>query len=211
MKIIDIKGKKFGRLKTIRITNIKDNKKGYSWEFLCDCGNIVIRNGTSVRNGTTQSCGCLQKERYLEAKQTHGMTKTRTYKIWSQIKNRCLNKNNQYYHRYGGRGITISSDWLIFENFLKDIGEIPHKLSIDRIDNNGNYCKDNCRLVSMKIQQNNRSSNKVITYDGKTKTMSEWSDFIGINYKTLKARIRNGWKLERALQPFSRQHTQTIR
>lgn len=158
----NIIGKKFGKLTALHCSNERSNKGEILWLFKCDCGNEVLRNGTSVRKGNTLSCGCL-----IGAKRTHGMTKSNTYRIWVDIKTRCSNKKNRAYKNYGGRGIKVCKRWMKFENFIEDMGERPKGLSIDRTNNNGNYEPNNCRWATMKEQQNNRRNNRLITYKGK--------------------------------------------
>jgi hypothetical protein len=113
---------------------------------------------------------------------------------------RCTNPNSEYYADYGGRGITVCEDWLKFENFYRDMGDRPSKdHSIDRSDNNGNYCKDNCRWRTNKEQQNNRGNNRLLEFNGTTKTVAGWSESVGIKYDTLYSRLRLGWSIEEAL------------
>jgi hypothetical protein len=122
------------------------------------------------------------------------------YYVWSNMKNRCLNKKSDDYKYYGGRGIYIYSQWLSFKNFYKDMGVRPsHKHQLDRIDNNGPYAPWNCRWATRKQNMRNTSRNHLITFQNKTQTMVEWSEDTGITYTTLRARIRNGWSSEDAL------------
>jgi len=138
----------------------------------------------------------------------HGMERTRFYRIWWQIKQRCLNKNTKYFKNYGGRGITVCDKWLKFENFRDDMYKsyLKHvekfgerKTSIDRIDNDDNYKKKNCRFVTPKDQANNRRNNIVLEFNGESLTMSQWSRKLNINYKALYSRIKRNWSIERAL------------
>ena len=137
----------------------------------------------------------------------HGFYGTRFYRIWQGMKTRCSNPKHVAYHRYGGRGITYDPKWEKFENFKRDMfPTYKEPLTIDRINNDGNYCKENCRWVSVGEQGKNTSHNRVITYKGKTKTLVEWSKEIGGSKNMLHERLRHGWSLERALTPplFSR-------
>lgn len=127
---------------------------------------------------------------------------SRLRQIWHSMKNRCYNSSHPYYAYYGGKGITICSEWLLdFDNFKAwayDNGYADN-LTIDRIDNNKGYCPSNCRWSTMKEQQNNRSSNHLITYNGQTKTMRQWSECLGIPYEIIKNRIVNcGFSAEKA-------------
>jgi len=125
---------------------------------------------------------------------------TKTYHSWAGMCARCRNKNNIMYQRYGARGITVCSRWLSFENFLADMGEKPAGTSLDRKDNDGNYCPENCRWATRNQQNRNRRSNRLLTYDGVTKCLVEWAETIGISKRTLANRVnRGGWSVEKAL------------
>jgi len=131
------------------------------------------------------------------------MTGTRIHNIWRGIKVRCYNPNSKSYSHYGGRGIKMSSEW--YKSFLS-FNEWSMKngyddlLTIDRIDVDGDYCASNCRWVDMKSQQNNRSNNRLITFNGITCTEAEWAEKIGVSKRALNARlVRYKWSIERAL------------
>lgn len=133
----------------------------------------------------------------------HGHAKdgqqSRTYKSWSEMRYRCQNKYNKAYPYYGGRGITVCKRWNIFINFLTDMGECPEGMSLDRIDNNGNYEPSNCKWSTRKQQQRNIRSNRTLTYKGITMCLSEWSEYLGISQNTLTSRLVNqGWPVEKA-------------
>lgn len=189
-------GKKFGRL-----TPIKEVKIGgvYKWLCSCSCGNKKSIIGSSLYSGSTKSCGCLFKEKRKTYYKTHGASKTRIYKIYRGILNRCKNKNVKCYKNYGGRGIKCL--WNTFEDFYIDMGpSYKEGLTIDRIDVNGNYCKKNCQWITILKQAFNRRNSHFLTYNGKTQTMTEWSYEIGVKNATLWARIvQYGWSIEKAL------------
>ena len=126
---------------------------------------------------------------------------SKEYNSWQNIRQRCNNKHHPKYARYGGRGITVSKEWDSFEMFLKDVGLAPGKeYSIDRVDNNGSYCKMNCRWATPKTQSNNSSTNRLITFNDITASISEWAEWIGINKSTLNHRITVlGWDVVQAL------------
>jgi len=151
-------------------------------------------------SGKAKSCGCLAKEIAAEGKLTHGKSRSRIYTIWKGMVRRCTKQTDPTsWNRYGGRGITVCDEWLVFENFYADMGDPPDRFSIDRKDNNGGYSKDNCKWVDRTTQQRNTRSNHVITINGVSKCASEWADIFHINRSTLYERLRSGWEIEQAL------------
>lgn len=133
----------------------------------------------------------------------HGYKRTRLYNTWLNIKQRCLNKNNPRYKYYGGKGINICREWrddfATFESWALSNG-YDETLTIDRRDVNGDYEPSNCRWITNKKQQNNKSNNRCITYKGETKTLKEWAEYLGFNYKTLQKRINKGWGTKAAFE-----------
>lgn len=121
------------------------------------------------------------------------MSNTATHRSWSGMFQRCYNSKVREYPMYGGRGISVCQDWHVFENFLKDMGERPEGKSIDRIDVNGNYEPSNCRWASARVQTNNRRNTRMITANGKTMALTDWSREIGLKSITLEKRIKAGW------------------
>ena len=169
----------------------------------CDCGNVKTVVKDQLTSGKTKSCGCL---RYGPKEKKHGEIKTRLYRIWGNMCNRCSNPRNPAFDRYGGRGITVCDDWKDYRNF-RDWAEASgytNSLTIDRIDNDAGYNPSNCRWANDYTQANNKRNNRVITYNGEKKTIAEWARVTGIPYKVLYARLnRYGWTTERAFtQPL---------
>lgn len=154
---------KFNRLEAIEDTGRRTKSSGNKiWLFKCDCGNKKEIALTQVKNGYTKSCGCLQREKVTKHGSFSGKGKktTSTYRSWMAMKTRCLNKNSKDYKYYGGRGIKICERWKKFENFLEDKGERPKGMTLDRIDNNGDYTPENTRWTTSTKQQNNQRYNK---------------------------------------------------
>lgn len=179
--LIDITGQKFNRLTAIKPVGYTNNN-GSKWLFRCDCGNECIKDSSAVRRGVCKSCGCLNQELRL-ARHTHGMHKTKLYSAWMHMKQRCLNPNCKSYKHYGGRGITVCPEWLSnFESF-RDwalANGYAEDLTLDRIDNDGNYEPSNCRWVSMKVQESNKRNNHYVTYKGEKITLSECARRLGL-------------------------------
>lgn len=200
--MIDMTGKTYGKLTVIEKDH-QDGRGEWYWKCKCECGNEKVVSGYKLRSGNTSSCGCLQTAlRQHGTHRTHGMTNTRIYNIWSNMKARCTNPKCYEYHAYGGKGIRVCDDWLRFENFYSWATSHGYAdgLTIDRVDVNGNYCPNNCRWVSQKEQALNRTDNHLVTAFGKTKTIKEWSVESGINYDTIERRLNAyHWTPDRAV------------
>ncbi len=161
--MIDLSGKKLGRLTVIKQSG-RNKDKRILWLCICNCGSSVIVSGKLLNNGDTKSCGCLRQQ--LATK--HGHSKTKTYHIWQQMIQRCYNPSDISYGNYGGRGITVCSKWLTFDNFFEDMGEKPHNRSIDRIDNDEGYNRFNCQWATPKQEAQNRRATCYVTHNSKT-------------------------------------------
>ena len=202
MKQLNLTGKRFGKLVAIKTAG-KTKNGAYLWKCKCDCGNEIIANVGNLKNGHTKSCGCLRVDQCKTNFTKHGLEHTRLYGIWSDMRLRCYDEKNIAYHRYGGRGITICDEW---KNDVKAFYDwatangYKDSLTIDRIDNDGNYCPENCRWATVKEQASNRRSNILVTHNGKTQTMKKWANEVGTPYKVVWARMQKlGWSAERAL------------
>lgn len=195
-KIIDLTGKRFGKLTVLEFDGIKDHSAW--WTCRCDCGSIKSVNGVHLRDGRVKSCGCAKKDRFVQMKHTpyteiHKQYH-RIYMIWRGMFSRCYNPKHKQYRNYGGRGIRICEEWHGDEGFVSFLNwslsnGYQDNLEIDRINNSREYCPDNCRWITHKQQQNNRSNNRYITYNGETKTLSEWCEQYGLRFPILKHRI----------------------
>lgn len=198
---LDLVGQKIGRLTVIRNAGRTAARKT-RYECRCDCGETIVAIGSSLLSGHTKSCGCLKAEMAARINFKHGYRGTRIYKIWANMKSRCSNPNTPAYGRYGGRGISLCEEWESFEHFYEwaVANGYSDDLTIDRIDNDGNYCPENCRWITQKEQCNNKRNNHLLTHNGETLTISEWAQKLNVNYFSLHDRITKlGWSAEKAL------------
>lgn len=201
MKAIDITAQKFGRLTVLyRLRNY--HKKGVWWLCVCDCGNLTETQGTMLRSGHNRSCGCLQKEQIHKACTKHGKRGTRLYTIWQGMKQRCYNKNSPRYKDYGKRGIKVCEEWLNFQTFYdwSMLNGYKNSLTIDRIDNEGNYEPDNCQWVDYKTQNRNRRNNINIDINGMNYCLTDLCKKSHLKYSTVRWRLMHGWTINKALE-----------
>lgn len=204
-KVHDLTGQRFGRLTVLGIHDTNTRKT--FWVCQCDCGGIKIARSDLLLRGSIRSCGCMKKEQDKKNLINPSMIKsaeagfkrgnTRLYVIWQQMRNRCNDRHNARYDRYGGRGIKVCDEWdndyLTFHNWAIENG-YSENLTIDRIDNDGNYCPENCRWATRTEQARNKSTNIKITIGNATKTMIEWCEIFNVDYKNAVSRYhRNGF------------------
>jgi len=188
----DITGMKFGRLTALypEETNVRGR---FKWICRCDCGKYTKANSSELKSGTRFSCGC--------ARETHGMSKTRLYIIWNDMKQRCNYPQLDCYKNYGGRGISYCDEWEKFEPFAKWAlaNGYADDLTLDRIDNNGNYSPENCRWTTKEMQDRNKRTNRYITFNGETHTIGDWASMTGIDRTVIAKRLDKGMPVEEAL------------
>ncbi len=204
-KRLDLTGKVFGKLTVLDFSHAEN---GYTyWNCKCECGNEKIIRGIYLtdKRRPIKSCGCLVKEKSPKNLEdyrcgTHNMSKTKFYNVWNSMVMRCNNPNSKAYKRYGARGIKVCARWRKFNNFYEDMFQkYEQGLSIERINNDGDYKPNNCKWIDKKKQCNNRSTNHLIKYKNNTYTLSEASEKFKIPYHTLKNRLYSGWDIEKAL------------
>lgn len=201
MGLIDLTGKKFGRL---FVVNRADSMNGHvRWLCKCDCGKECIVHGSSLKSGNTTSCGCYRIENAKKLYSGVRQNDKHLYAVWNGIKQRCRNTNNRSYYNYGGRGIKICDEWAdnyeVFYNWAIRSG-YKTGLEIDRIDYNGDYCESNCRFVQKEIQANNKRNVVLYTINGITKSLPQWCREYHRDYYTVRQRVyKLGWNIEDAL------------
>lgn len=202
-KVIDLTGKRFGKLTVIKKHN-QDKWGGWNWLCMCDCGNETVVSGGHLRGLKTKSCGCSRKE---TKNFTHKMTGSRLYKVWNAMKSRCYYEKSEMFKHYGGRGITVCDEWKnsfisFYDWSIKngyDENAERGQCTIDRIDVNGNYEPNNCRWATIKQQANNTRRNHFIEYNGKTQTVSQWANELGVEPDSIFNRLQKGFTEEEAL------------
>lgn len=200
----DITGQRFGHLTVIERVESDPNRKEWRWKCLCDCGNYTVVPSYRLRTGGVKSCGCHAHDRDFCSKKAKNHP--RLYRVYKDMIRRCTYSKDDSYHLYGARGISVCDEWSKFDAFcdwaLKngyDENAPLGECTIDRIDGNKNYSPDNCRWVSMRVQNNNRRDNNKITFNGETKTITEWEREYGLCHGTITKRLKRGWSLEHAI------------
>jgi hypothetical protein len=200
MMVVDAVGKRYGRLVVVARAGSNKNKNA-KWLCLCDCGNYTTVVGNKLRSGHTQSCGCLYVESRSGCNLKHGLKNHPLYAIWKDMRQRCNNENQTAYKNYGGRGIFVCDEWNDFQCFYdwaNTNGYAPG-LEIDRIDNSSGYYPENCRWTTRKQNNNNKRSNVLLTYNGRTQTVTQWAEELNVNVDTLYWRLRHWSDVEKIL------------
>lgn len=191
-------GKKFGRLEAIKA--VGKGNRGYVYLFKCDCGQTKEIFGSLVTTGRIQSCGCLRSEVVSQKNRTHNKSKLGAYKSWRAMKTRCNNSNADCFKNYGARGITYDESWEDFEKFYADMGDRPEGMTLERINNNLSYSKDNCVWATHFEQNRNTRQNVILEKEGKRMCLTDWAKELGVPYPTLQDRVRRGWSTAQVLQ-----------
>jgi len=191
-------GLRFGKL--VVQEDIGRENRAVVWRCLCDCGAATKVITANLVRLHTQSCGCLGSEARKEANTRHGQWGTKAYWVWNAMLDRCTNKNNKKYGRYGGRGISVCREWFDFRNFLEDMGECPETLTLDRINNSEGYSKGNCRWATVGEQNRNHSRNRHLTFKGRTQVLTAWAQEYGISPTAVFSRLKRGWPVDRAIE-----------
>ncbi len=168
--------------------------------FICSCGSTVVRNTENVRYGNTRSCGCLKREATTERNYRHGMSKSREYRVWTFMIQRCYNPKTRSFKYYGAIGVDVCAAWKnSFEAFFSDMGPAPEGTSLERVNGKLGYCKSNCIWADDITQANNKSSNIVVEYLGRKQTLKQWAREVGLQYSALYYRWQRGWEAEKML------------
>lgn len=208
MNYQDLTGKTFARLFVIS-RGENDHKGLPRWLCSCVCGNEILVLGQSLKSGNTKSCGCYHKDRVSETHRKEGHSggrnqRTRTYRTWNSMLSRCNTATCKEYKNYGGRGIKVCDEWMDYSAFLKDMGIRPDKMTLDRIDVNGNYCKENCRWATKIEQENNRRNTIYLVRNGERITMANFVRLVGVTRSKVEWRLRKGWSVAEVEEYFTK-------
>lgn len=195
-KVIDLKGEIFNNLKVIEFKEIKNSNSHWICECLL-CGSSTIVSRPNLRSGNTTDCGCIKSKKLSSASIKHGKSNSKTWNSWSCMRRR-LRIGAKHSPIYGK--IKIQDSWNSFENFLLDMGERPEGMTLDRIDNTKGYYKENCRWSTQADQNRNRSTNVILTFDGKSMCATDWATEIGVHRDTIRRRINRGLPIEKVLE-----------
>ncbi len=202
----DLTGRVFGSLTVVQYLRRDPPREGargggdHWWTCRCVCGNVKGVRSAHLKRGAVVSCGCHKAKIAGDRNRTHGKSKTREYRIWFGMLERCRNPKNLAFAGYGERGITVCRRWAKFDNFLRDMGKCPpDKYSIERNDNDSGYSRGNCRWATITEQNRNTRQNRNMTFNGKTQCLNAWAVEVGIPRTTIRGRMRMGWSVEKAL------------
>lgn len=201
-------GKQFGRLVVTSVSRGDDRRMRAS--CICTCGGVTTPTLSSLVNENVRSCGCLWLDSVITSNSSHGHSKgfrrSRTMTAYHNMHTRCYNRTSSKFKDYGARGITVDDRWSTFEVFLEDMGECPEGMTIDRVDVNLGYNKDNCRWVTNKEQARNKRNTVYLTIRGVTKPLITWCEERGMPYRTVRSRVSAGWSDEKALDTPVKQY-----
>ena len=210
-KVINYDGMRINKFIVVKRDH-KDKNGHYVFLCKCDCGKDFFVSSGNIRRNL--SCGCESRRITSERRFVHGESHSRLYRVWYAMKGRCYNPHDDAYKDYGGRGIKMCDEWMTYTGFRKwaldngyDEKAERRMCTLDRIDFNGNYEPSNCRWVDMRVQSNNKRSNRLVTLNGETHNIAEWSKIVGIKSQTIIRRLNKGWSNEDALTlPLQRNH-----
>lgn len=203
-KAIDMTGRIFPTFTILAREGGGGHCKQARWRCRCQCGKEFVADGADLRRGKVTSCGCITRQKRIERKTTHGMSRSWIYRLWSNEKKRCTCPTDKDWPRYGGRGIIMCPEWVMsFKAYYAHVSTLPHfgekGYTLNRIDNDGPYAPGNVEWATHKTQANNRTNNRFITWQEETHTLAEWEEITGINQMTISTRIKRGMSINESL------------
>lgn len=208
MSYLDLTGLRIGKLVVLKMAKDRDKQGNCMWLCQCDCGKTIIKRATALKRGIVRSCGCLILESNLVHGQAYSKKSTSEYRVWCHIKGRCNNPMDESYERYGGRGIKMNQEWAnSFQSFFDYVGKKPSKeLSLDRIDNNGNYEPGNVRWGTAEIQARNRRSNRWLEYNGERMILIDWAKRFNVHNDAITGRLDRGKTFKEIVEYFNKKN-----
>ena len=207
-RLKDLTGKCFNRLTVLkRDANTPIGSRRVKWICKCACGKVISVVSSDLISGHTGSCGCFQKSQAstflskIRSKNSNfHLTKTKAYRCWRAMMSRCYHPTNKYFNYYGGRGIKVTPSWHSYQQFHKDMGDPKSNQTLDRINCEGDYSKENCRWATMKEQNNNRRSNLTIYVNGIKYSAKQFSSQFNISYSVVRRLYKEGLSGEEILK-----------
>lgn len=202
-KFIDLTGQRFGSLKVLELAYISESGKRM-WRCVCDCGNESIVQTSNLRSGHIKHCQQCGYKELAKKRTTHGKRRTKLYTKWCSMRRRCEETVCKSYKDYGAKGIKVCEEWHDPEKFFAWAESHGYKegLEIDRIDSKGDYCPENCRFVTRLTNANNKSNNRMVEYNGETKTLAEMCRKYNLRYAYISKLLRKGVPFEQAKERF---------
>lgn len=200
-RFIDLTNRDFERLTVIEYYGVRPGRPAaHYWRCRCSCGGETVVRTCNLTNKTVRSCGCLAAEETRKRSTTHGQavggSRTREYRAWAAMKERCGNPTTKAYPKFGGRGVKVCRRWLRFENFLADMGPCPPNHALDRRDDSRGYTKSNCRWATAKEKGRSMRSNRFLTFRGETLCLTDWAERAGLSLPAFRYRLSKNWPLE---------------
>lgn len=194
-KRLNLTGEKYGGITVLEYDS--NDKFGHSkWKCICSCGKEFVAIGDNLKRHHYLSCGCKNPAKTGDISRTHGMTNTRFYNIWDNMKRRCQNKNNKSFSYYGGRGITVCEKWESFDGFCKDMYDTySEKMTLERVDVNSGYFKENCTWIPHKMQSRNKRNTVKIYFNGTLIPFSEYCEINNLEYNKVRYELKKENKL----------------
>lgn len=207
-KRLDLAGQVFYKLTVVGLAPRKPGVRKILWYCSCQCGNTTIVSTGSLRGGSTRSCGCLMRQAAAKTgkiqgikNKIHGQTDSPTWSSWKSMLFRCSNRKSKGSRYYVDRGISVCDRWLVYNNFVADMGNRPSlEHTLDRINNNNGYFPGNCRWSLPKDQCRNRRSNVILEHNGVRMCISAWTELKGYKRHVIKDRLADGWSVADAIE-----------
>lgn len=194
----DLTGQRFGRLTVVRFDSV-DRTRNVRWMCRCDCGIEKVIQKAALVSGSQVSCGCAKRESLISKMTIHGMSGSRTHNAWREMWGRSRGYRKADFAHYRARGINVCEQWRSFDNFYADMGECPDGLTLERVNNDLGYSRDNCRWATMHDQNRNRRANRMVEIEGRTMCVMDWIKELNLGQSKVYNRIWRGMEPKQAV------------